>query len=141
MGHFVRGTVRVELGVHSCGKKEYWVLKKKLSVADRERIAGSVLKVKLGDVSEGKRVDDSANVALALTEMRRVATVGWTLYDDDGQEMPFDPDLIDELDPDDPITELIDNAIAEQNYNPFGAGKGSSPQPSNSTEESSSTDK
>ena len=134
MGHFVRGTKRVELGVHPCGKKEYWVLKSKLSVGDRAKIVDAVLDTKMGDEGINKLAP-----VYGLHALMKVATVGWTLFDDDSEPIPFDPDLIDDLDPDDPIAEMVQDAIAEMNYDPFR--QRASARRSDTTDESSSTDK
>jgi len=137
MAHFVRGTKKIELGMHSVAKKsEWWEIKAKLSVSDRERVMDSLFEVRMSDDEASDRV----YVIRGLGALRKVATVGWQLFDDEGEVIPFDRNLIDDLDPDDPITELVDDAIAGMNYDPFRVrGKARSARPSATTSESSST--
>jgi len=140
MGHFVRGTKRIELGIHSVAKKaEWWEVKLKLSVGDRTRIQDELLDLRIGAIESGP--DDKIYMMRALGAVRKVATVDWRLFDDDGKVVPFERELIDELDPDDPIVQKIDDAIGALNLNPFGMKRESKPLANDTTEESSSTPK
>lgn len=139
MGHFVRGTKRIQLGTHPVAKdkkgnalKEWWEIKTKLSVGDKASIMDALIAMRTDTLGSAP---DEVQAFRSLARQRRVATVGWQLYDDDGEPIPFDRELIDELDPDDPIVEKIDDAIAEANLRPFGRTAGTS-----STSDSKSTE-
>ncbi len=109
MGHFVRGTKRVDLGVSQVNGKGEWVeLKTKPTQGDIEAFYDAMLKFG----TDGKS-SDQAHIFGALGALRSRIVVGWKLYDDDGSEVPFDRALVLELDPDDSIVEKIDDAVTE----------------------------
>ncbi len=107
MGHFVRGTKRVDLGVSEINGKGEWVdLKIKPTQGDIEAFYDAMMRFD----ADGS-IPKQTYVFAALGTLRSRIVVGWKLYDEHGDEVPFDRGLVTELDPDDPIVEKIDDEV------------------------------
>lgn len=83
---------------------QYIAIKSKLSLGEKADLEGALLHI---DADAGR---PEIRTSTFLRMANRVAIVDWYLLDEKGQPVPFSPDLIDELDPTDP---LVDKALGE----------------------------
>lgn len=126
MGHFVgREPYRVRLRPED---EEWIAIKPKLGVADRQRLTDAVVVMdrSRSDVDKGE-VQLDLRLGQFLTALLQIGVVGWRLFKrdeageiargEDGQpvEVPYDPDLVPYLDPDDPLVDRVLQELARRN--------------------------
>lgn len=110
MGHFVsakRLYVTADGVQDSEPSGEYIAVKPKLSYGDRAQLLNRLVH------TDGTQV--SVRLGEFMAAVLELAVVGWRLYDGDGQEVPFAPSRVKDLDPDDELVQRVEEVIAREN--------------------------
>ena len=118
MGHFIGNEpVRISLP----DRPEEWVeIKPRLSAAERTAIllcmadAPTSVEVRDLDAAAGPQ---QVNVRLErlYDELLQRGVVGWHLLDEDGKEIPFSPELLKRVDPEDELFDLVMQELVRRN--------------------------
>lgn len=99
------------------GEPERWIaIKPKLGMGDRNRLLDVL--VSIGSVTAAGRSEITAKAGAFQMELLQVSIVDWHLQDEQGADIPYDPALVRELDPDDPLVEKVADEVVLRN--PFG---------------------
>ena len=110
MGAFVRGNVRVTVDE----KPGEWVeIKAKLDVGGRGQLLDAIMRIEPG--AGGAETGIEFRAGQYQGALLGAAVVGWRLLDDGGQEVPFKPELVGQLDPDDPLVDAVYAEIVRRN--------------------------
>lgn len=99
-------------------RPDEWIeIKAKLSVGDRGRLTDAIMSVSMITGKDGK--EDVADVAMHAGQYQaallKAGVVGWRLKGEDGEFVPFDRELIAELDPDDALVDKVLGELAARN--------------------------
>lgn len=103
-----------------------WIeIKPKLGMGDRN-ILMDVL-VKIGSIKSAGETEVTAEAGAFQTHLLRMSIVDWRLLGEDGQPVPFAPEKIRDLDPDDELVEKVADEVLLRNPFERKRTRGSAP--------------
>jgi hypothetical protein len=104
-------------------KDRYIAIKPKLGQGDRLKLIDRLMEIQAlanaTDRTTGTKITVIARWGAFVDELMAMSIVGWALTGEDGKPMPFDPGMIAELDPDDPLVVKAQEECVSRN--PLGA--------------------
>jgi hypothetical protein len=91
-----------------------WVeIKAKLGQGDRLRLVDDLLEMKA--LAGNSQMVSIAKYGAFVAALMRLSVIGWSLTDGAGAAVPFAPETIDDLDPDDPLVERVQAEVVSRN--------------------------